>query len=247
MQERVCHRYCWILSLVRKCDNYSTKLSPYTVLLCIAVNCLNPSTPGNGSLGNYTHTREGATVTYQCNDGFRPSQQMTSYCLRTGNWTPPPELHVCTLVTGEFPTESGLKCQPCDILFISASVDIIPLERFVFREDIECPDDIIPYNCSIISNSETVHLTWVIMAPGQIPINITYNNISDIRDSLNDYISSSVTAFRTDEFIHSTLEITVHPYISTDQIVLMCSIDDLRNDSIAVLVNTSSESSHQLN
>ena len=107
------------------------------------------------------------------------------------------------------------------------------------RKDIECPNDIIPYNCSILSNSETVHLTWHIVVPGQIPINITYTNIS-ARNNLDVYIASSVTAFQNDEFIHSTLEITVYPNISTDQIVLACSIDDLGNDSIVVHVNSSS-------
>ena len=64
------------------------------------VNCGEPGTPPNGSLGNYTHTREGAIVTYQCNTGYRPSRQNSSVCNSTGHWMPPPEQHVCTLFEG---------------------------------------------------------------------------------------------------------------------------------------------------
>ena len=131
------------------------------------------------------------------------------------------------------------------IIFFSlftASVQIIPIERIVSRSDIECPGDIIPYNCSIQSNSETVHLTWRVILPGQMPINITlYPNVTIDGVNFNSYIAASITGFRSDEFIHSTLEVTVQPDISTDQIMLECSIEDLGNDSVTVLINTSRE------
>ena len=69
------------------------------ILIC-AVNCGDPMKPINGSLGPYDHAREGATVTYQCDQGFRPSLLMTSTCTSTAHWMPPPEMHMCTLVTG---------------------------------------------------------------------------------------------------------------------------------------------------
>ena len=67
----------------------------------LLVNCNTPVAPVNGSLRTYLHTREGATVTYQCNDGFRPSRVFTSVCTNTTEWIPPPHLHICSFVTGE--------------------------------------------------------------------------------------------------------------------------------------------------
>lgn len=68
--------------------------------LCL-VNCGRPSSPNHGTVGNYAHTREDATVTFQCDDGFRPSIVMTSICRDTAKWMPPPEELNCTLVIGE--------------------------------------------------------------------------------------------------------------------------------------------------
>ena len=64
------------------------------------MNCGDPKSPTNGSVGNYTHTRENATVIYQCDDGFRPSEPMLSICAVNAEWVPQPEIHVCTLVFG---------------------------------------------------------------------------------------------------------------------------------------------------
>ena len=66
----------------------------------LLVNCGDPVTPTNGSLGSYVHTREGATVTYMCNDGFRPSAIFSSTCVSTARWTPDPEQHNCTFIQG---------------------------------------------------------------------------------------------------------------------------------------------------
>ncbi len=50
------------------------------------------------AMGTYNQTREGASVSYQCNDGFRPSPMMSAICARTAQWVPP--ITLCTLVTG---------------------------------------------------------------------------------------------------------------------------------------------------
>ena len=117
-----------------------------------------------------------------------------------------------------------------------ASVKIIPLEHVMFTSNILCPGDIIPYNCSIQSNSETVHLTWRVTIPGEMPINITYYNITDEITNLNSFITTTITDFRSDMLIHSMLEVSV---AIADQILLECSIDDLQNDSTTVVINTS--------
>ena len=54
----------------------------------------------NGYLGNYSHTRETAVVSYQCSDGFRPSAVMTSICSDSERWIPSPENLNCTLIEG---------------------------------------------------------------------------------------------------------------------------------------------------
>ncbi len=56
--------------------------------------------PVDGYLGNYSHSREGGTVTYQCNGGFLPSDVMISTCTASASWNPAPENHSCILITG---------------------------------------------------------------------------------------------------------------------------------------------------
>ena len=120
---------------------------------------------------------------------------------------------------------------PC---LFSAFVEIIPLDR---GENIECPGDIILYNCSIQSNSEAVHLTWRVTLPGEIPISITYPNPSISFNST--YITTSLTGFRSDEFIHSTLEVSLQPDILTEEIMIECSIGDLGNDTAIIDITES--------
>ena len=86
-----------------------------------------------------------------------------------------------------------------------------PLQRIVSREDIDCPGDTISYNCSIQSNSETVQLTWRVTLPGQMPIDITYDNTSNLNtvDNLGFSITTTLTTYTRDEYIESTIVFTV--------------------------------------
>ena len=59
------------------------------------VFCLPPRPPANGSVAEYLHTRVGAIITYQCDDGFRPTATMTSICTNTTRWVPTPEQLNC--------------------------------------------------------------------------------------------------------------------------------------------------------
>ena len=61
----------------------------------ISVGCGPPPPPLNGSLGDLTSSQEGAVVTFQCNPGLAPSQQMMSVCAANGSWTPDPAELVC--------------------------------------------------------------------------------------------------------------------------------------------------------
>ena len=120
-----------------------------------------------------------------------------------------------------------------------ATVSIIPLEPRESREDIQCPGDIIPFNCSILSNSETINLTWFINVPGMAPVNITYSNISTGIHDLASYSSTTLTDFHSDEYIRSTLEFRVQPGIPILQFNLSCLITGLGLNSTIVHINTS--------
>ena len=112
----------------------------------------------------------------------------------------------------------------------------------ISRADIQCPGDIIPYNCSILSNSETIHLIWLITIPGMMPVNITYSNMTSGSNNLTPFISTSVTDFQNDEFIQSTLKFTVQPSIPTLQFNIVCAITGLGLNTTVVRVNSSCKS-----
>ena len=72
-------------------------------LICLfTVNCGPPMPPMNGTLISYLHTREGATVSFYCNKGFRPSSIVTSTCTNTTLWIPQPHEHGCVFVDGTY-------------------------------------------------------------------------------------------------------------------------------------------------
>lgn len=52
--------------------------------------------PANGSLGDYSRTTKGATVSFMCNRNFAPTSRMTSVCTSEAVWNPAPERHICT-------------------------------------------------------------------------------------------------------------------------------------------------------
>ena len=72
------------------------------VLKCILVNCGVPGTPTNGSVNDHPHTRVGISITYQCNEGFRPSAVFTSVCDSSAQWIPDPATLICEFVIGMF-------------------------------------------------------------------------------------------------------------------------------------------------
>ncbi len=64
-----------------------------------AGDCVDPFPPINGDVSDYATTREGDSITFWCNDGFRPSGIMYSTCIET-LWVPPPHELDCMFITG---------------------------------------------------------------------------------------------------------------------------------------------------
>lgn len=125
--------------------------------------------------------------------------------------------------------------------FISlADVALTPLPLDVSRPDIICPGDRIPYNCSIRSNSENVHLIWRITLPSLISYSITYDRYSDTVyvNNTGGVITTFLTNFTDDTYIASTLELILSNF-SLNQTRLQCLILGLDSDTVYVDINTS--------
>ena len=92
-----------------------------------------------------------------------------------------------------------------------------------------------------MSNSETVQLTWRVTLPGQMPINITYDNTSslDTVDYLGMNITSTLTEYISDEYIESTLVITVLRGVDINGTELECLYNELDASTARVYVNIS--------
>ena len=118
----------------------------------------------------------------------------------------------------------------------------VTLKRIVPNRDIECPGDIISYNCSFESNNEMLHLTWRVSIPGEPSMTFTHLNTSSLSPSLirlNKYITTSLTQYIEDEYIESTLDITVEA--STNNSTIECLMGSLGNASLLVEINLSSK------
>ena len=112
-------------------------------------------------------------------------------------------------------------------------------ERNTSRQDIDCPGDTISYNCTILTNSETPHLTWRVTLPGNVPLNITYDNSSN-QGNLNYLgmnISSTLREIRYG-YIESVIVLTVVNDVNLNGTELECSIG-ADFDVATVTVNTS--------
>ena len=219
---------------VHKLHQLYTSLS---ILIFFLVNCGDPLPPSNGSVGNYVHTREGATAHFSCHDGLNPSSIIISTCIDTGLWFPPPEEHSCTFLIGK------LLCESYTLLLSNiATVNITSLQRNISRAEMNCPGDIISYQCSIFTNSEFPSLTWTVTLPGKMPLMITYNKNHTLHNvnvnSLMNFITSTLVAFTNDTFINSVLEVKLQENISAHQTQLQCSMQNLSVADTTVYTNT---------
>ncbi len=125
-----------------------------------------------------------------------------------------------------------------------ATVSLNLLEKDTVRSDIDCPGDTLSYNCSIQSNSENVHLTWMITVPDNMPIVIAYDSTSMLNE--NNYFDESITTiltdYRSDEYIESVITVTFLGNVSLNESRIECRIADLSSDSMLVPFVTSGKS-----
>ena len=68
----------------------------YALYYCYTDTCILPSPPRNGAITNFSNTEEGTMVTFQCNDGFTPVEEIMSTCLEDGIWEINPFTIICT-------------------------------------------------------------------------------------------------------------------------------------------------------
>ena len=55
------------------------------------VSCSPPSPLANGSISEYSSGAVGAMLTFQCDTGYMPQEEVTSTCLSNSSWVPTPE------------------------------------------------------------------------------------------------------------------------------------------------------------
>ena len=64
------------------------------------VDCGIPIPPINGSIISYNGTKVGNSVTFKCDEGYRPSAVISGTCRLDSMWDPIPERHNCTFIYG---------------------------------------------------------------------------------------------------------------------------------------------------
>ena len=93
-----------------------------------------------------------------------------------------------------------------------------------------------------MSNSEMVQLTWHVTLPGRITANITYDNTSILNTvddiGINNNIVTTLTNYTSDEYIQSTIVVTVLADVDLNMTLLECVSEDLDSDSDTVFVET---------
>ena len=55
------------------------------------VGCSPPSALANGSISEYSSGAVGAMLTFQCDTGYMPQEEVTSTCLSNSSWVPTPQ------------------------------------------------------------------------------------------------------------------------------------------------------------
>ena len=90
-----------------------------------------------------------------------------------------------------------------------------------------------------MSNSETVQLTWRVILPGMMPVNITYDANEMMITDLGLNITTVLTGFVADEYIESMIILTVLRDIELSGTKVECITEDLNSKNTTIFVNIS--------
>jgi hypothetical protein len=91
-----CHPY-FILNFIYICDII---VHTHSCIHMYTADCGVPSPTCSSSITmNYSSTLEGSTLTFNCKEGFAPSDGFIATCHPNGSWFPDPTTHVCTRMT----------------------------------------------------------------------------------------------------------------------------------------------------
>ena len=123
-------------------------------------------------------------------------------------------------------------------LCYTAFVTLSPFQRIRRFENIECPGDIIIYNCFVGTNAETVELIWQVTFPEMMPMNITIVNGSNLTYDLGMSVSAIVVNFGQD-VVESMIRLTVLEGVNMNETELLCRKSDINETITTVFVDSS--------
>ena len=144
-------------------------------------------------------------VTYKCEDGFSPSNNVsTSTCRSKGSyhdfkWTPPLEEHHCSSLKLEFHEKKSSSSK----LF--------------------CPLGTISYKCTVNSTEPNMYLEWIVLYLGQLPQSAIYNrsSIAPNVTKLSKIVNTTLDTVQY-EYMESTVILTQLPGIDLRKALLTC-------------------------
>lgn len=103
---------------------------------------------------------------------------------------------------------------------------------------IDCPEDTKIYSCSIISNTEDLHLQWEVYFPDGTFETVTYNSSSGTFHDLGKNVTSTLIAVDVGKgSMESTIEL--RNFYTMNGTVVNCSIGSLNHKSVTIFVNAS--------
>ena len=163
----------------------------------------------------YYGTEEYYNVNYKCEDGFSPSNNVsTSMCTKIGsnnfNWIPALEEHHCTSLKLEFHEKKSSNSR----LF--------------------CPLDTISYKCTVNSTEANMYLEWVVIYLGQLPQSVIYNrnSIAPSETKLSNMVTITLDTVRY-EYMESTVILTQLPGIDLRKVFFTCKTLNLEKQAFA--------------
>lgn len=87
-----------------------------------------------------------------------------------------------------------------------------------------------------------IFLVWQVLVPGMTPVHVNYlNGAKDLMMPANagfTGLRATLTSFRLDEYIESTIELTAMPSMNLNGTVLQCTSEN-RQENITVLTDLS--------